>query len=230
MQIVILAGGMGTRLRDITENLPKSLISIKDKVFLEHQFGFLKLNGIKDIVLCVGHLGEQIKKMFGNGSAFGVNITYSTEDKLLGTAGALKNAEPLLDDIFFTIYGDSYLFLNFTEVKQFFELNNRLALMTVYKNHNFYDRSNTEIEGSLVKQYSKSDLTPNMIFIDYGANIFRKQVLSIIPENQYYPLEVVFAKLIEKKELLAYEVKERFYEIGSINGIKEFTNYIRSHN
>lgn len=226
MQVIILAGGMGTRLGSLTKGLPKSLVPIHGKPFLEYQLECLKTNGIRDIVLCIGHLGAQIKERFGDGSSFGVNISYSTEDKLLGTAGAIKKAEPLLEETFYTMYGDSYLFLDFKEVMKFFKANNKLALMTVYKNHNLYDRSNTAITENLVKKYSKTDITPEMIYIDYGVNVFRKQALSLIQENQYCSLESIFPQLIEANELLAYEVKERFYEIGSISGMKEFTNYI----
>lgn len=226
MQMVILAGGKGTRLGNLVKNLPKSLVKIQGKPFLEYQLEFLKKNDIRDIILCVGHLGTQIKEMFGDGSSFDMNIRYSTEDQLLGTAGAIKKAEPMLDDIFFTMYGDSYLFLNFKEVMRFFEVNNKLALMTVYKNNNLYDRSNSAIADNLVKKYSKTDVTPDMVYIDYGVNVFRKQALGLIQKNLYCSLETVFPQLIAKNELLAYEVGERFYEIGSINGIREFTNYV----
>ena len=226
MQMLILAGGMGTRLGSLTKDVPKSLVSIHGKPFLEYQLEFLKKQGIKDIVLCIGHLGTQIKERFGDGSSFDVNIRYSIEDKLLGTAGAIKKAEPMLDDIFFTMYGDSYLFLDFKDIMRFFEESNKLALMTVYKNHNLYDQSNTAIADNLVKNYSKTDVTHDMIHIDYGVNVFRKQALSLIPEDRYCSLETIFPQLIEAGELLAYEARERFYEIGSLNGITEFTNYI----
>ncbi len=226
MQMLILAGGLGTRLGSLTKDLPKSLITIQGKPFLEYQLEFLKKQGIKDIVLCVGHLGTQIKERFGDGSSFDVDIRYSIEDKLLGTAGAIKKAEPMLDDVFFTMYGDCYLFLDFNDIMRFFDRNNRLALMTVYKNHNLYDRSNTAIGDNLVKKYSKTDVTPDLVYIDYGVNVFRKQALGLIPENQCYSLEALFPKLIQANEFLAYEVRERFYEIGSLHGMTEFADYI----
>jgi N-acetyl-alpha-D-muramate 1-phosphate uridylyltransferase len=227
MQVLILAGGMGTRLGSLTKNLPKSLVPINNKPFLEYQLEFLKRNNIHDIVLCVGHLGSQIIEQFGDGSSFNVNIRYSIEDELLGTAGAIKKAGPLLDDVFFTMYGDSYIFLDFRDVMRFFESNDNLALMTVYKNHNLYDRSNTAVKGNLVKKYSKTEISPDMVYIDYGVNVFRKRALDIVPENTYCSLETIFPRLIEAKEFLAYEVKDRFFEIGSVNGLTEFTNYIK---
>lgn len=156
-----------------------------------------------------------------------MSIKYSLEDRPLGTAGALKKAEDLLDDIFFTMYGDSYLFLDFGLAMRYFESHNKLALMTVYKNYDRYDRSNTVVEGSLVKKFNKQEKTEDMVYIEYGANIFKKEVLKMIPDNQFYSLDNLFPHLIGMEELLAFEVKERFYEIGSLQGLKEFEEYIK---
>jgi NDP-sugar pyrophosphorylase family protein len=109
---------------------------------------------------------------------------------------------------------------------RYFLSQNKLALMTVYRNQNRYDRSNTAIAGNLVTKYTKQDRTQDMVYIEYGANIFRKEALKMIPEDQFYPLEEFFPRLIVKEELLAFEVKERFYEIGSPQGIKDFAEYI----
>jgi NDP-sugar pyrophosphorylase family protein len=226
MQIAILAGGLATRLGDLTRNQPKSMLKIQGKPFLEYQLELLGRAGIENIVLCLGHMGEQIESYFGDGHEFGVNVKYSLEDRLLGTAGALKNAEALLDDTFFTMYGDSYLFLDFSRAMSYFESQNKLALMTVYKNYDQYDRSNTVIEGNLVKKFSKQEKTEDMLYIEYGANIFRKEVLYMIPENQYYSLDDLFPRLIEMDELLAFDVKERFYQIGSLQGLKDFEEFV----
>jgi len=226
MQVAILAGGFATRLGNLTEDRPKSMVEIQGKPFLEYQLDILKKGGINNIVLCLGYKGEQIERYFVNGRKYGINIQYSFEDRLLGTAGALKKAEVLLDDIFFTMYGDSYLFLNFSQVKSYFEYRNKLALMTVYKNYNQYDKSNTVVEGNLVKKFSKKEKAKDMVYIDYGANIFRKEVLEIIPENQVHSLDDLFCLLIKMRELLAFEVKDRFYEIGSLQGLKDFEQYI----
>lgn len=227
MQVVILAGGQATRLRPLTDKVPKSLVEIGEKSFLEHQLDFLKKAGIEDVVLCVGHLGEQIERYFGDGSKLGVNLKYSYEkERLLGTAGALKNAERLLQDPFFVMYGDSYLFIDFAAVTSYFDKMNKLGLMVVYKNYDRYGESNVVIEGNLVKQYSKKDRAEGMVYIDYGASILRKQALELVPQNQVYSLEGLFDQLIERKELLAYEVDKRFYQIGSPEGLEEFRRYI----
>jgi len=227
MQIAILAGGLATRLGGLTRSHPKSMVEVQGRPFLEYQLDLVRRGGVRDVVLCLGRFGEQIGRHFGNGSRYGAKIKYSIEDKPLGTAGALKKAEHLLDDIFFTMYGDSYLFLDFSLIMSYFESQNKLALMTVYKNYDRYDRSNTVVEGNLVRKFSKQERTEGMVYIEYGANIFRKEALRMIPESQFYSLEELFPRLIEMEELLAFEVKERFYEIGSPQGIREFEEYMK---
>ena len=226
MQAAILAGGLATRLGNLTINQPKSLVTINEKAFLEYQLEFLARGGIKDIVLCLGYLGQMIPQHFGNGRNYGVNIQYSFEEKPLGTAGALKKAESLLDDTFFTLYGDSYLSLDYNLVLSMIKSENKLGVMTVFKNYDRYDRSNTAIKGNLVRQYSKNGQTQDTVYIDYGANAFKKEVLKMIPKDNFYSLENLFLQLIEMEELLAFEVRERFYEIGSLRGLKEFEQYI----
>ncbi len=170
---------------------------------------------------------EQIERYFGNGENHGVEIRYSAEDKPMGTAGALKKAEPLLNETFVSLYGDSYLFLDFKAVMSYFNSHNKLALMTVYKNNNRHDKSNTVIESNLVRKYNKSEKTEDMVYIEYGANIFRKGILEMIPTGEYQSLDTLFPKLIEKEELLTFEAKQRFYEIGSPSGFREFEEYIK---
>ncbi len=227
MQVAILAGGLATRLGGLAKNWPKSMLQIQGKPFLEYQLEFLKRGEIEDIVLCVGHMGEQIEQYFGDGRKYGVKIRYSREDKPLGTAGALKRAEKLLDDPFFTMFGDSFINLDFGRVMAHFNSQNKPALMTVYKNHDRYGRSNTEIEGTLVKKFSKKEKTADMVYIEYGVDLFRKEALDMIPENEPYSLDDLFPRLIEREELLAFEVNDRFYEIGSLQGLREFERFIK---
>jgi NDP-sugar pyrophosphorylase family protein len=227
VQAVILAGGLATRLRPITERIPKSLIQIHGKPFLQYQLERLRDEGVADIILCVGYLGDQIVEYFGDGRKYGVNITYSYDGKhLLGTAGSLKKAEKFLCEEFFLTYGDSYLFIDYPAVMSWFKKFDKQGLMLVYKNWDQYDKSNVSIEGALVKSYSKTNKTKDMIYIDYGASILRRETLQLVPDGEVYSLEELFAQLIEQQQLLAYEVKERFYQIGSIDGIEEFKQYI----
>lgn len=227
MQVAILAGGLATRLGHLAGRQPKSMLKVDGRHFLEYQLELLRRGGIENAILCIGHMGEQIETHFGNGRRFGVNIQYSVEDGLLGTAGALKKAENLLDETFFTMYGDSYLFLDFPVVMRYFKSQSKLALMTVYRNYDRYDRSNVVVNGNLVKKFSKKERTEDTIYIEYGANIFQKEVLNMVPENRFYSLDELFPHLVEMGELLAFEIKERFYEIGSPQGLKELEEYIR---
>lgn len=209
---------MGEAARDC----PKSMVEVCGRPFIEYQLELLKNGGFTGIILCLGHLGGQIERHLGDGSGFGVNITYSHEERLLGTGGALKNAERHIKGDFLTIYGDSYLDFDYRAAIRFFKERGRLALMTVYENHGRYDASNTEIEGELVTRYDKIKKTPKTIYIDYGAGIFRREALDWLPAGERYPLDWLFSRMIDERQLLAYEVKERFYEIGSPEGLEEF--------
>jgi NDP-sugar pyrophosphorylase family protein len=228
IQVVILAGGLATRLGELTKNRPKSLVEIFDKPFLAYQLELLKTNGITDVVICIGHLGAQIEQIFGDGSQYGVHIRYSRENKPLGTAGALKNAESLLLKNFFVMYGDSYLSLDFPQVFSYFISRNKLGLDTVFRNNDSFDNSNIVFKNNLVTGYSKVEKTKDMVYIDYGAAVFNKLVLHLIPENQAYSLEDLFIRLVGMKQLLAFEVHERFYEIGSPQGLKDFEVFIQN--
>ena len=223
---MILCGGMATRLYPITKKIPKSMILVNRKPFLEYQIELLKRNGIYDIVLCVGNRSTQIKKYFGNGNKFGVTLSYSADGKkLLGTAGAIKNAEELLENVFMVMYGDSYLPFDFQKAIKFFNKYNKKGLMTVYKNSGKYDKSNVVVSGDYVKIYSKTEKKKNMSYIDYGASILRKDCLKLIPKEKIFDMSDVFQKLITQKELLAFDSKKRFYEIGSFAGLEEFKKY-----
>lgn len=227
MQVVILCGGLATRIKPITEKVPKSMVQIAGKPFLWYQLELLKKNGIYDIVLCIGYKGEHVEQYFGNGEKFGVKIQYSSDaDKLLGTGGSLKNAEHLLGDTFLMMYGDSYLPFGFKKAIAFFERNNGIGLMTVFKNLDKYEKSNVEVEKSLVKSYSKKRKTKKMEYIDYGISIFKKEALQSIPKDTWYDLSNLHKTLIKKRELLAYPAEQRPYEVGSFKGLEEFKKYI----
>ena len=226
MQIVILCGGVATRLGSLAKDIPKSMIQIYGKPFLEYQIEMLRKQSIKDIVLCVGHLAEKIQGYFGSGEKFGVNIRYSyDEDKLLGPIGAIKKAESLLDDVFFTMYGDSYISVDFNKVYTYFMGRNKLALMVVYKNYDKYDNSNIVVKNGRVMRYNE-EKTKDMVYIDYGVSIFRKKALDIIPKDMFYSTKDLYSKLTKQNNLLAYEVKKRFYHIGTLEALDEFKTKI----
>lgn len=226
MQIVVLCGGKATRLYPLTKEISKSMVTVAGKPFMEYQLDLFKKNSLTDIILCTGFLSEQIEEYFGDGSKFGVKIRYSKEEEKLDTGGALKNAYNLLDDEFFIIYGDSYLAINYQEVYEYFKKFNKLGLMTVYKNHGELEPSNIMVQGEFVKKFDKANPDQaNMVHTEFGLNIFKKEVLNLI-DNKVFPIGDYFSKLIEKKELLAFETSERFYEIGRHHSLEEFENFI----
>ncbi len=227
--MVILAGGLGTRLRPLTSEVPKALIPIGGKPFLHHQIELVKRSGIRDIVLCVGHLADMVKDYFGDGRWLGVRIRYSEEEgHLLGTAGAIKNAEPLLGDSFFLMYGDSYLMIDYHEIMRYFRRFDRLGLMVVWKNVDRFERSNVMIEGNLVTAYNKDQKSSNMDYVNYGLSVLRKEALTFMPAGRPFSQEEFYQILIDQRELLAFEVEQRFYEIGSPKGLEEFGMLVAS--
>ena len=220
-----MCGGLATRLGSLAKNIPKSMIDIEGKPFLEHQIEMLKKHNITDIVLCAGYLSEKIEDYFGDGSKFGVNIKYSHDGKKpLGPIGAIKNAESLLDDVFFIMYGDSYLSVDFQKAYSFFKEHDKLGLMVVYKNNDKYDKSNLIIKDNMVVGYKEKEA----VYIDYGTSIISKKALDLVPKNTMYSTGQFFSDLISKKELLAFEAEKRFYHIGSPDALGELRNYIRS--
>ena len=229
MQAVILAGGLGNRLRPLTERVPKPMITVHGKPFLEHQIELLRRHGIGSIVLCVGHLGHMVKEHFGDGSRFGVGIRYSDEgQRLMGTAGALKRAESLLDDEFFLTYGDAYLLLDYAAVMDYFRRRDRQALMVIYRNENQYARSNVAAADGYVTAYDKEKQTPEMVYINYGVSVLRKDTLAYIPPRRVYSQEELYERFINERQLLSYETDQRFYEVGSPEGLAEFSRLIAS--
>jgi len=229
MQMVLLCGGLATRLGNIAKDTPKSMIKIEGKPFLEYQIENLKKNSIKDIVLCVGHLSEKIKNYFGNGKEFGVKIRYSHDGKKpLGPIGAIKNAQSFLEDIFYIMYGDSFLMFDLKKVYSYFLKEKKMGLMVVYKNYDKYDKSNLIVKNNMVTGYNEYEKTKDMIYIDYGASLLRKKSLNLIPKDTYYTTGEFFTNLIKKHELLAYEAKKRFYHIGNPDALEEFRAFISS--
>ena len=227
MQIAILAGGLAKRLGRLTERKPKSMIEIKGKPFLEHQIELLRCNGVMDIVLCVGHMADQIKGYFGDGGRFGVCIQYSDEgERGLGTAGALKFAEEVLSDEFFVMFGDSYLMLDYRAIMEHFIEFNKLGLMVVYRNANLYDTSEVIVEEDFVKEYDKDHPSPDMIFINEGLSVLRKEALAVLHDDKRVSLQEFYRELIIQRQLLALETEQRFYEIGSFSGLKEFKEFV----
>ena len=220
--VAILAGGLATRLRPLTEKIPKALVPVTGRPFLAHQLELLRENGITRVVLCVGYLGEMIRDEFGDGRGFGIELSYSFDGaKLLGTGGAVRKALPLLGDAFYVLYGDSYLPIDYRRVAQAFRESGKPALMTIFANHGKWDTSNVWLENGEIKLYDKKIRRPEMEYIDYGLSIFSREVFESLPDEAPIDLAEILTSLVASKQLAGYEVMQRFYEIGSPAGLHE---------
>ncbi len=229
LPVALLAGGLATRLRPITEKIPKLLIEVAGEPFFSHQIRLLKKAGLTRIVLCVGYLGEKIVELYGDGSSWGIEIQYSFDGpKLLGTGGALIQALPKLGDAFYVLYGDSYLPIDYLAVGDHFQKSGHLGLMTVFENHGRYDVSNVEFADGEIKVYDKKNQTPAMHHIDYGLGLFRAAAFDGFARDTVVDLSSVQQALVARRQLVGYEMPERFYEIGSHEGIQELNTLLRA--
>ncbi len=227
MQAAILVGGLGTRLGSLTKSVPKPMVLVAGKPFLEHEIGLLKGGGIDDFVLCVGHLGEKVESHFGDGGRWGVRVRYSYDGpKLLGPAGALKKAEPLLDERFLVTYGDAYLRADYRRLMSALEKSGKLGAMAVYENHDRYGRSDVVVRDGMVARYQKSGKAPGMDWVNFGVSALRRSALSFVRAGRECGEEEFYGELIKRGELLAFPVKDRFYEIGTPESLKEFERFI----
>lgn len=232
--IILLAGGLATRLRPITEKIPKSLIEINGLPFVYHQLDLLEKKGFKKIHFCLGFLGEQVEDAVRKSQYFNrLNISFSYDgEKLLGTGGTIRKIIDQLPSYFFVTYGDSYLDIDYFNIQQLFELKNKNynSLMTVYKNKDLFDTSNVIFENNSIELYSKSRKDLKMSHIDYGVGILSNKSMDIYDKNIIFDLAELFENLSLKKELYGYEVFQRFYEIGSLQGIEDLSNYLKLKN
>lgn len=224
LPVAILAGGLGTRLYPLTGRIPKALVEVNGEPFLAHQLRLLRASGIERVVLCIGQLGDRIREFAGDGASFGLRIDYAEDGPVLrGTAGAIRNALPLLGDAFFVLYGDSYLPCSYWDVAEAFRAAGRAGLMTVYRNEGRWDTSNVEFAAGKIVAYDKKNRTERMRHIDYGLGAFRREAFA---ETTHADLAEVYRDLLGRGELAGYEVAERFYEVGSFAGIAELARYL----
>lgn len=227
LPIAILAGGLATRLRPLTDEIPKSLIEVAGRPFAEHQVEVLRSNGITDMIWCVGHLGERIRDVLGDGERWGVRIRYSFDGpQRLGTGGALRNALPLLGVAFLVMYGDSYLEDGYEAAERSLLDSGRLGVMTVLRNDNVWDRSNILFARGQLLKYDKRNPIADMRHIDYGLSALRSRAFDKYPVGQAFDLATVFEDLLVAGELAGVEVAQRFFEIGSPEGLEETRRHL----
>ncbi len=226
--VAILAGGLATRLRPITEKIPKSLVPVAERPFLAHQLEMLHARGIRRAVLCIAYLGEMIQRDFGS-EKYGIQLEYSFDGpKLLGTGGAIKRALQMLGEEFFVLYGDSYLPIDYAPIADFFHRSGKQGLMTVFRNEGKFDASNVVFNDGEIKVYDKKNKFPDMHYIDYGLSMFKAPVFNAYAADQVFDLAEVMGRLVREKQLAGFEVCERFYEIGSPAGLAELEKLLIS--
>jgi NDP-sugar pyrophosphorylase family protein len=229
LPVAILAGGLATRLRPITETIPKALVEVAGRPFAEHQVEWLRAQGIDRIVFLVGYRGEMVSETLGDGARWGVPIEYVFDGPtLLGSGGALRHARDVLGDAFFVMYGDSYLDCDLRAIEKAFRASGQPALMTVIGNANRWDASNVLFENGRIVRYDKRHRTPNMQHIDYGLGIVSAVALEPYSPVEPFELATVYQDIANQGRLTAYEVTSRFYEIGSPEGLEETREYLQS--
>jgi len=228
LPVAILAGGLATRLGPLVAEVPKALIDVAGRPFIEHQLRWLARCGATSVVLCVGYLGEKIQAALGDGTRFGVQLQYAFDGpQLLGTGGALRLALPLLGAQFLILYGDSYLNCDCVAVEKAFLESGKMGLMTVLKNDKQWDTSNVLFENGRILRYDKRNPTAQMRHIDYGLGALAAEAFDLYPDGAVVDLATIYEGLLAREQMAGFEVTERFYEIGSPGGLEETRRYLQ---
>lgn len=229
LPIAILAGGLATRLRPVTETIPKALVEIAGRPFAEHQVELLQRQGLADVIWLVGYRADQIEAVLGDGSRWGMRFTYVHDGPvLLGTGGAVRRALPHLGTAFFVMYGDSYLECDFASIERCFCDSGKSGVMTVFRNEGLFDASNVEFAAGRIVRYDKMMRTPAMQYIDWGLGVFKADAFAPYPLDQPLDLATVYQDLLAADDLAGFEVYDRFYEIGSPEGIADTENHLQA--
>jgi NDP-sugar pyrophosphorylase family protein len=228
LPVVILAGGLATRLRPITDKIPKALVEIHGEPFIAHQLRLLRSRGLRRVVLCLGYRGEMVQQFVGDGAGFGVAVDYCFDGPVLrGTAGAIHQALPLLPEAFFVLYGDSYLPCDYAAAQHVFLGSGKTGLMSVFRNEGRWDSSNVEFTAGRIVAYDKKNRTERMRYIDYGLGAFHRRAFEGLAPGSIHDLATLYQDLLADGDLAAFEAAERFYEIGSVEGIRELAEVLQ---
>jgi MurNAc alpha-1-phosphate uridylyltransferase len=238
MQAVVLAGGLATRMHPHTLVVPKAMLMIAGRPFVDWQLERLAECGLRDVVMCIAHLGEQIRDHVGDGSRHGLTVAWSEDGgRLLGTAGALRAALHLLEPTFLVTYGDSYLPFDYAEPLRILQAHDDCdGVMSVYKNDGKWDASNVITDGVWVTRYEKAAdqargggvSTAVFDHIDYGATALRRSVIEPLAVGEPHGLDVLGRDLARRKRLRACVARDRFFEIGSPEGLAELDRMLRT--
>ena len=232
VQVVVLMGGLGTRLKEYTRERPKSLVDVNGKPFFDYSLKLLTDAGFREFLFLIGYRAEMIEEYYGDGTSRGISIKYCYDgEELLGTGGAVRRAYKLLKDDFLLIYGDSFMDIDYEEtVYRYFKgkESGERALMTVLKNNDMFDKSNVVMEDGRIVLYDKHDPVPEMNCIDYGVGMYDKTLFDRYEEGVGFDIADIQSRLSKEGKLTAHEVTKRFYEIGSPGALKEFSEYVIS--
>ncbi len=234
MQCLILAGGLGTRLYPATHTIPKALTPVAGRPFAHWQLEWLASHHVSRVVFSIGHLGDMIRAEIGDGSAWGVEVTYVDEGKeLIGTGGALRLAVECgaMDDAFFVLYGDSFLSIDLGAVARDFTARAPDALMTVYRNQGRWEQSNAVLARGMVTRYEKglTDPPPEMQFVDYGLSVWRDRVvLDVVEPGTPRDMADALTTLSRAGRLAGFEASQRFFEIGTPSGLADLERHLAS--
>lgn len=230
-QLVVLMGGLGSRLGFVGEGVPKPMVEVAGRPFFEYMLDLLKWHGFRRFLFLVGHHGNAIEEYFGDGAGQGIEIRYSYDgDQLVGTGGALRRAIDQLDDEFVLIYGDSYMDADYGELLCHFryeaDARGKQGLMAIFRNQGRYDKSNALLRDGELLEYNKSITREDMEHIDYGISVLRRSLLESLPEGEPSDLADVYRDAVEGGTMAGLEVHQRFYEIGTLASLREFERYI----
>lgn len=227
LPIAILSGGLATRLRPLTEKVPKALIEVAGRPFVDWQLELLAERGVREVVLCVGFLGEMLQAHVGDGSRYGLTVEFSNDGDLLqGTGGAIRKALPMLGSHFFVLYGDSFLPIDYEAVEQSWRTSGRSGLMTVFRNEGRWDTSNVEFREGVLIRYDKSKKSPQMGFIDYGLSILSAESFRDWKDETPLDLADILREEVRAQRMGGLEIAQRFYEIGSLAGIADLETFL----
>jgi NDP-sugar pyrophosphorylase family protein len=234
VQCVVLAGGFGRRMRPATDTLPKCLLPVFDRPFVDWQLEWLAAEAVDRIVFSIGYRGDLIRRHVGDGRRFGLEVVYVDEgDRPLGTAGALRLSldQGVLETTFLVLYGDSYLPIRLRDVEAEHARSPAPVLMTVYRDTDRLERPNAVFVDNMVTWYAKglSDPPPEMRYVDYGLSVWNRDVIEArVPTGAQADLSALFTDLSLGGELAGYEATERFYEIGSPGGLRALDHHLRA--
>lgn len=231
MQAVVLAGGLAKRMHPHTLTVPKAMLPVAERPFVDWQIELMVASGIRDVVMCIAHLGDQIRAHVGDGSKLGARVRWSEEGPmLLGTAGAIRAALPLLAETFLVTYGDSYLPFDYSGPVALLDRSpDADGVMAVFKNEGRWDTSNVITDGDWIERYEKGAgaTDPRYDHIDYGATALRRSVIAALPEGTPSALDAIQRDLAARGRLRAYGARERFYEVGSPEGLSELEAHLK---